>query len=111
MAATLNATSRLGAFVTEMAGAELVPDIAAKAAVCLLDPLGLALAARWEPRAVAARSMTTRVPEGRFAVSGTPPGEAGGLAAEVSALARNGGSRPVRMRLDRIAGSHEEGER
>jgi hypothetical protein len=110
MAATLNATCRLGAFVAEMAGAELVPDVAAKA-VCLLDSLGLALAARGERTAVAARSMTTRVPEGRLAVSGTPPGDAGGLAAEVLASARNGGSRPVRMRLDRIAGSHEEGER
>lgn len=111
MAAALNATSRLGAFAAAMAGAELASDVAVKAAICLLHSLGLALAAREEPTAVAARSMTTRVPEGHLAVSGTPPGDAGGRAAEVSASARNGGSRPVRMRLVRIAGSHEEGER
>ncbi len=64
MAATLNATSRLGAFAAAMAGAELAPDVAAKAAICLLDSLGLALAAREEPTAVAARSMTTPVPRG-----------------------------------------------
>jgi hypothetical protein len=64
MAATLNATSRLGAFVAAMAGAELAPDVAVKAAICLLDPLGLAPAAREEPTAMVARSMTMGVPPG-----------------------------------------------
>ncbi len=118
MAATLNATSRLGAFVAAMAGAELAPDVAVKAAICLLDPLGLAPAAREEPTAMAARSMTMRVPSGSRAArvwadeAYVPlPGEAGRISAEVLASACSGGSRPVRMLLDRIIGSHGENEK
>jgi 2-methylcitrate dehydratase PrpD len=57
--ATSNATARLGAFAAVMAKAELAPDVATKAAICLLDSLGLALASRDEPTATAARSVVT----------------------------------------------------
>jgi 2-methylcitrate dehydratase PrpD len=62
--AAMNATARLGAFAATAATTRLAPDVATKAAICLLDSLGLALAARDEPTAVAARSMTTQVPQG-----------------------------------------------
>jgi 2-methylcitrate dehydratase PrpD len=62
--AAMNATSRLGAFTAAAATTSLAPDVATKAAICLLDSLGLALAARDEPTAAAARSMTTHVPQG-----------------------------------------------
>ncbi len=64
MVATLNATARLGDFAATAAAAELNPDVAAKAAICLLDSLGLALAARREPTAAAARAMATEVTPG-----------------------------------------------
>jgi 2-methylcitrate dehydratase PrpD len=60
----MNATARLGAFAATAVTTRLAPDVATKAAICLLDSLGLALAARDEPTAVAARSMTTQVPQG-----------------------------------------------
>ncbi|WP_246668662.1 MmgE/PrpD family protein [Bradyrhizobium sp. UNPF46] len=62
--AAMNATARLGAFAATAATTRLAPDVATKAAICLLDSLGLAVAARAEPTAVAARSMTTQVPKG-----------------------------------------------
>lgn len=65
MAAELNATARLGNFVATASAAGLPPDIAVKAALCLLDSLGLALAARDEPTAVAARAITTEVAFGK----------------------------------------------
>lgn len=64
MTAALNATARLGTFAATAPAAGLSPDVAAKAAICLLDSLGLALAARDEPTAAAARSMTTVVAAG-----------------------------------------------
>jgi 2-methylcitrate dehydratase PrpD len=64
MPGTMNATSRLGAFAATMAAGELAPGFAVKAAICLLDSLGLALAARDEPTAAAARAMTTQVAQG-----------------------------------------------
>ncbi|WP_407179790.1 MmgE/PrpD family protein [Bradyrhizobium sp. STM 3562] len=60
----MNATARLGAFAATAATAQLAPDVATKAAICLLDSLGLAMAARSEPTAVAARSMATEIPQG-----------------------------------------------
>lgn len=62
--AAMNATARLGAFAATAATTRLAPDVATKAAICLLDSLGLAVAARGEPTAVAARSMATQVPQG-----------------------------------------------
>jgi 2-methylcitrate dehydratase PrpD len=64
MTAALNATARLGTFAATVPAAGLSPDVAAKAAICLLDSLGLALAARDEPTAAAARAMTTEVAAG-----------------------------------------------
>ncbi|WP_454629952.1 MmgE/PrpD family protein [Bradyrhizobium cenepequi] len=62
--AAMNATARLGAFAATAATTRLAPDVATKAAICLLDSLGLAVAARGEPTAVAARSMATPVAQG-----------------------------------------------
>ncbi|HEY8337964.1 MAG TPA: MmgE/PrpD family protein, partial [Tardiphaga sp.] len=62
--ATTNATMRLGTYVSETAADELTPDVAVKAAMCLIDSLGLALVARDEPTAVAARATTTPVSSG-----------------------------------------------
>lgn len=62
--ATMNATARLGVFAATAATTRLAPDVATKAAICLLDSLGLSLATRDEPTAAAARSMTTQVPQG-----------------------------------------------
>jgi 2-methylcitrate dehydratase PrpD len=62
--ATTNATTRLGAYVSETAAGELASDVAVKAAMCLIDSLGLALVARDEPTAVAARAMATPVSSG-----------------------------------------------
>jgi 2-methylcitrate dehydratase PrpD len=64
MANGANATSRLGAFVARSADARLSPAIASKAAICLLDALGLAIVARDESTATAARAMTTPVGNG-----------------------------------------------
>ncbi|MGY3604132.1 MULTISPECIES: MmgE/PrpD family protein [unclassified Bradyrhizobium] len=58
---SINATARLGAFVAAAAETELPREVAVKAAICLLDSLGLALASRDEPTAMAARAMTTDV--------------------------------------------------
>lgn len=62
--AAQNATARLGDFAATAVATRLAPDVATKAAICLLDSLGLALVARDEPTAAAARSMTTQVPQG-----------------------------------------------
>lgn len=62
--ATTNATMRLGTYVSETAAGELTPDVAVKAAMCLIDSLGLALVARDELTAVAARATTTPVSSG-----------------------------------------------
>ena len=56
MPGTVNAASRLGTFVATTTAGELAPEVGVKAAICLLDSIGLALAARDEPTAVAARS-------------------------------------------------------
>ncbi|MCC8970921.1 MmgE/PrpD family protein, partial [Bradyrhizobium brasilense] len=61
MSATLNATALLGTFAATTSASELSPDVATKAAICLLDSLGLALAARHEPTAAAARAMAAEV--------------------------------------------------
>ncbi|ODM80924.1 MmgE/PrpD family protein [Bradyrhizobium elkanii] len=61
MSATLNATALLGTFAARTSASELSPDVATKAAICLLDSLGLALAARHEATAAAARAMTAEV--------------------------------------------------
>jgi 2-methylcitrate dehydratase PrpD len=64
MSAALNATAQLGTFAATAAASELAPDVAAKAAICLLDSLGLALAARHEPTAAAARSIAAELVPG-----------------------------------------------
>lgn len=46
--------------------------------------------------------------ENRLAGSGMPAGKGSNLAAEVFASARNGGSMPMRMLLDRLTISHRE---
>lgn len=51
----MSATRRLGAFAARTAATELAPEIAAKTAICLLDALGLAILAKDEPTAAAAR--------------------------------------------------------
>ncbi|MBE0624045.1 MAG: MmgE/PrpD family protein [Burkholderiales bacterium] len=58
-AATANATARLGRFVARCAGEPLEAKIAEKAAICMLDALGLALVARDERTAAAMRAATT----------------------------------------------------
>jgi 2-methylcitrate dehydratase PrpD len=60
----LNATQRLGAFVARCATTPLPRPIAEKAAICLLDSLGLAVAARDERTAAAMRAVATRVAPG-----------------------------------------------
>jgi 2-methylcitrate dehydratase PrpD len=62
--AMTNATTRLGDYVAGTAAGELASDVAMKAAICLIDSLGLALVARDEPTAVAARAMSTPVSPG-----------------------------------------------
>jgi 2-methylcitrate dehydratase PrpD len=62
--AEVNATARLGAFVASAAEAELAAEVSVKAAICLLDSLGLAFVSRDEPTAAAARAMTTDVAMG-----------------------------------------------
>jgi 2-methylcitrate dehydratase PrpD len=64
MPGTANAASRLGTFAATTAASALAPEVAVKAAICLLDSLGLAVAARDEPTAMAARAMTTQVVPG-----------------------------------------------
>ncbi|MCA1454214.1 MmgE/PrpD family protein [Bradyrhizobium sp. BRP22] len=64
MMAQINATTRLGAFAASAAEAELPVEIAVKAAICLLDSLGLGLVSRDEPTATAARAITTDVAPG-----------------------------------------------
>jgi 2-methylcitrate dehydratase PrpD len=64
MASAPNATQRLGAFVARCATAPLPRPVAEKAAICLLDSLGLALAAREERTAAAMRAVATRVAPG-----------------------------------------------
>jgi 2-methylcitrate dehydratase PrpD len=65
MTANGNATSRLGAFVARSAHTSLSPAVASKGAICLLDALGLAVAARDEATAVAARDIAAPVANGR----------------------------------------------
>jgi 2-methylcitrate dehydratase PrpD len=65
MTANGNATSRLGAFVARSARTSLSPAAASKGAICLLDALGLAVAARDEATAVAARDIAAPVANGR----------------------------------------------
>ncbi|MGY6249450.1 MmgE/PrpD family protein [Bosea thiooxidans] len=60
----MNATQRLGAFLARSVEAELAPAVASKAAICLLDAMGLALVARDETTAAAARAMAVPVPAG-----------------------------------------------
>lgn len=51
------ATTRLAGWLGQAGGLQLAPEIAEKAAIQLLDAAGLALAARSEPTAVAARGL------------------------------------------------------
>lgn len=60
----MNATQRLGAFLARQSEAELAPDVASKAAICVLDALGLAAVAHDEPTAAAARSVAAPTGEG-----------------------------------------------
>ena len=60
----MNATARLGAFVRRCAAEPMAPAILEKAAICLLDTIGLAHIARDEATAVATRSLALRVPDG-----------------------------------------------
>lgn len=60
----MNATQRLGAFLARQAETELAPAIASKAAICLIDALGLAAIAHDEPTAVAARALAAPTAEG-----------------------------------------------
>jgi 2-methylcitrate dehydratase PrpD len=59
-----NATERLGAFVARCVDDALAPAVAEKAAVCLLDALGLAVIARQERTYAALRSVLTAVAPG-----------------------------------------------
>ncbi|CAA2158550.1 hypothetical protein MBRA_03818 [Methylobacterium brachiatum] len=59
-----NATVRLGAYVRRCAAEPLPPAVIEKAAICLLDAIGLALIARDEATAAAARSIAVAVPDG-----------------------------------------------
>jgi 2-methylcitrate dehydratase PrpD len=58
------ATATLGRFVATSARAPLRAEVARKAAICLLDALGLAALACREPTVRAMRSLVTPVPEG-----------------------------------------------
>lgn len=57
----INATQRLGRFVARCAQQPLSPKVAEKAAICVLDALGLAVAARDERTAKAVRATAARV--------------------------------------------------
>lgn len=57
----MNATQRLGRFLASSIERPLAPEVASKAAICLLDALGLALVATDEPTATAARDMAPSV--------------------------------------------------
>lgn len=56
---TCSPTARLGGFVADTARAPLREDVARKAAICLLDALGLALLAHEEPTVAAMRALVT----------------------------------------------------
>lgn len=60
----VNATARLGAFVRRCAAEPMAREVLEKAAICLLDTIGLAHLARDEATAVATRSLALRVPDG-----------------------------------------------
>jgi 2-methylcitrate dehydratase PrpD len=62
IASPVNATQRLGQFVARCASEALPAKVAEKASICMLDALGLALAARDERTAVAMRALSTPVP-------------------------------------------------
>lgn len=64
MTAPGNATGRLGAFVARCATEGLPGPVLQKAAICLLDAIGLAHIGRDEATAAAMRSVLTPVPEG-----------------------------------------------
>ena len=51
------ATQRLGKFIARTGNEDLAPDLAGKAAMCVLDAIGLALLAKNDEPAVAARSL------------------------------------------------------
>lgn len=57
----MNATQRLGSFLARSVAAELAPEVTSKAAICLLDAFGLAVVARDEPTAMAARAIAVPV--------------------------------------------------
>ncbi|MGP1676970.1 MAG: MmgE/PrpD family protein [Burkholderiales bacterium] len=59
IASSVNATQRLGHFIARCASEALPAKVAEKASICMLDALGLALAAREERTAVAMRALTT----------------------------------------------------
>lgn len=59
-----NATERLGAFVARCVEEPLAPELLEKAAVCLLDALGLAVMARDERTFAAMRSLLAPVAQG-----------------------------------------------
>src|SRR2546430_13180408 len=61
-ASPINATQRLGRFVARCAAEPLPAKVAEKAAIVMLDSLGLAIASRDERTAAAMRASTTPVP-------------------------------------------------
>jgi 2-methylcitrate dehydratase PrpD len=70
MEETIGATARLGRFVADTATRTLPPEVAAKAAFCLLDALGLALLAGTEKTVVAINALLTPLPDGAARVWG-----------------------------------------
>ena len=59
MSETMGATRRLGRFVADCARGPIAAPVMEKAAICLLDGLGLALIARDEPTGAAMRAIAT----------------------------------------------------
>lgn len=57
----LSATERLGRLIAHCISDSLQPNVVEKAAICMLDALGLAIAARDERTAAAMRIATARV--------------------------------------------------
>src|SRR6266700_5168828 len=60
----MNATERLGAFVARSVSEPLAPNVAERAAACMLDVLALALMARKERTYLAMRAAVTPVASG-----------------------------------------------
>src|SRR5919201_2819162 len=82
-----NATERLGAFVARSVQDALAPALAEKAAICLLDALGLAVMAREERPFRALRSAISPVGTGPLTARLWPDGARAALSEAVTANA------------------------